>query len=119
MNRRKFIETSIAAGVFSAFPSRTFPATHQIEKVGVQLYSVRAAMKSDFTGTIAKVASIGYKEVEFAGYFNRSPSEVRSILDSNGLAAPSCHVGYDVVQNKWPETIEAAHTIGHSFIVCP
>jgi len=119
MNRRTFIETSIAAGVLSALPSRAFATTHQIEKVGVQLYTVRDAMKSDFTGTIAKVASIGYKEVEFAGYFNHSPSEVRAILDKNGLAAPSCHVGYDVVEKKWPETIEAAHTIGHSFIVCP
>ena len=119
MNRRTFIETSVAAGVLSALPSRALAATHQIEKVGVQLYTVRDAMKSDFTGTIAKVASIGYKEVEFAGYFNHSPSEVRAILDKNGLAAPSCHVGYDVVEKKWPETIEAAHTIGHSFIVCP
>ena len=119
MNRRTFIETSIAAGVLSALPSRAFAATHQIEKVGVQLYTVRDAMKSDFTGTIAKVASMGYKEVEFAGYFNHSPSEVRAILDKNGLAAPSCHVGYDVVEKQWPETIEAAHTIGHSFIVCP
>src|SRR6516162_10220349 len=119
MNRRTFIETSIAAGVLSALPSRAFATTYQIEKVGVQLYTVRDAMKSDFTGTIAKVASIGYKEVEFAGYFNHSPSEVRAILDKNGLAAPSCHVGYDVVEKKLPETIEAAHTIGHGFIVCP
>ena len=119
MNRRTFIETSVAAGVLSALPSRAFPATNQIEKVGVQLYTVRGAMKSDFTGTIAKVASIGYKEVEFAGYFNHSPSEVRATLDKNGLAAPSCHVDYDVVEKKWPETIDAAHTVGHSFIVCP
>ena len=82
MNRRTFIETSVAAGVLSALPSRAFPATNQIEKVGVQLYTVRDAMKSDFTGTIAKVASIGYKEMEFAGYFNHSPSEVRAILDT-------------------------------------
>src|SRR5215472_11258782 len=119
MNRRTFIETSVAAGVLSALPSRAFPATNQIEKVGVQLYTVRGAMKSDFTGTIAKVASIGYKEVEFAGYFNHSPSEVRATLDKNGLAAPSCHVDYNVVEKKWPETLEAAKTVGHSYIICP
>src|SRR6516225_2770749 len=119
MNRRTFVETSVAAGLLSALPSRAFPATNQIEKVGVQLDTVRGAMKSDFTGTIAKVASIGYKEVEFAGYFNHSPSEVRATLDKNGLAAPSCHVDYDVVEKKWSETIDAAHTVGHSFIVCP
>jgi sugar phosphate isomerase/epimerase len=119
MNRRTFIESTLATGVLASLPSKTFAATHQIEKVGMQLYTVRDAMKTDFVGTIAKVASIGYKEVEFAGYFNHSPSEVRAILDKNGLTAPSCHVAYDVVEKKWPETIEAAHTIGHSFIVCP
>jgi sugar phosphate isomerase/epimerase len=119
MNRRAFLESSIAAGVLASFPSAAFAATHQIAKVGVQLYTVRTLMKSDFAGTIAKVASVGYKEVEFAGYFGHSPAEVRSILDKNGLAAPSCHVSYDIVEKKWPETIEAAKTVGHSFIVCP
>jgi sugar phosphate isomerase/epimerase len=119
MNRRTFIESSFAAGVFAAFPSSALAETHQIAKVGVQLYTVRSLMKSDFPGTIAKVASTGYKEVEFAGYFDHSPAEVRSILDKSGLAAPSCHVSYDVVEKKWPETIEAARIIGHTFIVCP
>jgi sugar phosphate isomerase/epimerase len=119
MNRRAFVESSIAAGVLASFPSAASAATHQIAKVGVQLYTVRTLMKSDFAGTIAKVASVGYKEVEFAGYFGHSPAEVRSILDKNGLAAPSCHVSYDIVEKKWPETIEAAKTVGHSFIVCP
>jgi sugar phosphate isomerase/epimerase len=119
MNRRAFVESSIAAGVLASFPSAASAATHQIAKVGVQLYTVRTLMKSDFAGTIAKVASVGYKEVEFAGYFGHSPAEVRSILDKNGLAAPSCHVSYDIVEKKWPETMEAAKTVGHSFIVCP
>lgn len=119
MNRRTFIETSLATGVLASLPSTTFAATHQIAKVGVQLYTVRSNMKTDFAGTIAEVASIGYKEVEFAGYFDHSPKEVRALLDKNGLTAPSCHVGYDVVEKRWPETIEAAHTVGHTFIVCP
>jgi sugar phosphate isomerase/epimerase len=76
-------------------------------------------MKSDFEGTIAKVAATGYKEVEFAGYFDHSPKDVRAIIDKNGLAAPSCHVGYDVVEKKWPETLDAAHVVGHRYIVCP
>jgi len=76
-------------------------------------------MKRDFSGTIARVASVGYKEVEFAGYFHHPPPVIRAILDKNGLAAPSCHVGYNVVEKRWPETIEAAHTVGHTYIVCP
>jgi sugar phosphate isomerase/epimerase len=119
MQRRTFIQSSFATGVLASLPSTSFADTHQIQKVGVQLYTVRDLMKKDFEGTIAKVAATGYKEVEFAGYFDHSPKDVRTILEKNGLTAPSCHVSLDVVQNQWPQTIEAAKTIGQSFIVCP
>ena len=76
-------------------------------------------MKTDFDATIAKVAQTGYKEVEFAGYFGKTPQQVRAILEQNGLTSPSTHIDYDHVENKWPETLEMAKTIGHSFIVCP
>ena len=119
MNRRTFISTSIAASVVASRPSWAADAAHHIDRVGLQLYTVRDAMKTDFEGTIAKVAATGYKEVEFAGYFDHSPKDVRAILDKNGLASPSCHVGYDVVEKKWPETLEAAKIVGHSYIICP
>src|SRR6267378_867532 len=119
MNRRTFISTSIAASVVASRPSWAADTAHHIDRVGLQLYTVRDAMKTDFEGTIAKVAATGYKEVEFAGYFDHSPKDVRAILDKNGLASPSCHVGYDVVEKKWPETLEAAKIVGHSYIICP
>jgi sugar phosphate isomerase/epimerase len=118
MNRRTFVQTSIAATLAAAHPSWA-RAARKIERVGLQLYTVRELMKSDFEGTIAKVAQIGYKEVEFAGYCGKTPQEVRAILDKNGLAAPSTHVGYDIVENKWEETLDTAKAIGHSFVVCP
>ena len=136
MNRRKFIGSSVAAAALTAArPSWAAdsihhvdsPAVaHSIDRVGIQLYTVRAAMKTDFEGTIAKVAATGYKEVEFAGlfdpkggYFGRSPKDVRAILDQNGLAAPSAHAGYDVVEKRWPEALEAANIVGHRYIICP
>jgi len=120
MKRRTFIETSIAAAaVLAARPSWSAAGEHEIKKVGLQLYTVREEMPKDFEGTIAKVASTGYKEVEFAGYFNHSPKEVRAIVDKNGLTSPSTHIPYDIVETKWPETLDAAHTIGHEYIVCP
>ena len=120
MNRRTFISTSIAATIAAAArPSWAADAAHNIDRVGLQLYTVRHFMKKDFEGTIAKVAATGYKEVEFAGYFKHSPKDIHAILDKNGLAAPSCHVDYKVVEEKWSETIEAAKIIGHSYIICP
>jgi sugar phosphate isomerase/epimerase len=86
----------------------------------MQLYTVRGMMGTDVPGTIAKVAKIGYKEVEFAGYpYLYSPKDLRAILDANGLSSPSVHVSYDVVQHRMPQAIEAAHVIGHRYIICP
>ena len=120
MNRRTFIGTSVAATLTAAAsPSWAADTTHKINRIGLQLYTVRDAMKTDFEGTISKVAATGYKEVEFAGYFDHPPKDVRAILDKNGLAAPSAHVSYDLVEKKWPETLDAAKIIGHSYIICP
>jgi sugar phosphate isomerase/epimerase len=120
MKRRTFIETSIAAAaVYAARPSWAAASEHEIKRVGLQLYTVRTEMPKDFEGTIAKVAATGYKEVEFAGYFDHTPKEVRAIVDKNGLTAPSTHLGYDLIENKMPEMIEVAHVIGHKYIVCP
>ncbi len=120
MNRRTFLNTSIAATLATAAkPFLASEAAHKIDRIGLQLYTVREAMKTDFEGTIAKVATTGYKEVEFAGYFGHSPKAVRAILDKNSLAAPSAHVTYEMVEKKWPETIEAAKIVGHSFLICP
>jgi len=118
MNRRTFIATSIAAAVAGTRPAWSAETFH-IDRVGLQLYTVRDLMKKDFEGTIAKVAQIGYKEVEFAGYYDRSPQDVRAILEKDGLTSPSTHVGYDIVEKKWSEALDAAHTIGHTFVVCP
>ncbi len=118
MNRRTFIATSIAAAVAGTRPAWSAETFH-IDRVGLQLYTLRDLMKKDFDGTIAKVAQIGYKEVEFAGYYDRSPQDVRAILEKDGLTSPSTHVGYDIVEKKWSEALDAAHTIGHTFVVCP
>jgi sugar phosphate isomerase/epimerase len=118
MNRRTFLEILTAAAVLPRHLSWA-AAEHRIEKIGLQLYTVRDQMKADFDGTIAKVASIGYKEVEFAGYFGRTPEQVRAVIDRNGLTSPSCHVEYAVLTDQWPSIIESSKTIGQSYIVCP
>jgi sugar phosphate isomerase/epimerase len=119
MNRRTFISTSIAVSAASSLPAWGAEPTHHIDRVGLQLYTVRDQMKQDFDGTIAQVAQIGFREVEFAGYFGKSPKEARAILDKNGLTSPSTHVPYADIETKLPETIETAHIMGQKFVVCP
>jgi sugar phosphate isomerase/epimerase len=129
MNRRTFIESSVAAGVISATASPAWGAPHHIDRVGLQLYTVRDLMKQDFDGTVAGVAKIGYKEVEFAGYFGKSPKEVRALLDSNGLNSPSAHHPMEApaaehgkvpnLNDNLQQIIDGAHVIGQKFVVCP
>ncbi len=121
MNRRKFLETATTVTAATLLTSRLGWAAgeHKIEKIGVQLYTVRDLMKSDFDGTIAKVAQVGYKEVEFAGYFGRTGEQVRAACEKNGVSPVSTHVQYDELDDKFPAVIETSKTIGLKYIVCP
>ncbi|HEY2825933.1 MAG TPA: sugar phosphate isomerase/epimerase [Gemmatimonadales bacterium] len=118
MNRRTFVGSLGAVGVGLAsrrsLLSLTPPAT--LDAIGVQLYTVRTAMRQDFDGTLARVAAIGYTKVEFAGYFNRTPEQVKAALAAHRLVAPSTHMQPDVLEKNWEETIAAAHTMGHQYI---
>lgn len=87
--------------------------------IGVQLYSVRDEMKKDVAATLARIARIGYKEVEFAGYFDRTPQQIRAMLDSNGLTAPSSHLQTPILGDQWMATLDAAKVIGHEYVVVP
>jgi sugar phosphate isomerase/epimerase len=114
MDRRTFIGTLGAASLAIRHLSAA-----SIQKVGVQLYTVRDLMKQDFDGTLAKIAALGYKEVEFAGYFERTPAQVRDALKKNGLTAPSTHVDYISLRDKLPAVLETAKTVGHEYVVNP
>ena len=63
--------------------------------VGLELYSVRNALKDDLTGTVRTVAQVGYQCVEFyAPYFDWTDSqtkEMRKLLDELGLRCFSTH----------------------------
>jgi sugar phosphate isomerase/epimerase len=119
MHRRTFIESSIAAALVSATARPAWGAVHHIDRLGLQLYTVRDLMKQDFDGTIAGVAKIGYKELEFAGYHGKSPKEVRALLDANGLTSPSAHHSIELLDKNLQEILDGAQVIGQKFIVCP
>jgi sugar phosphate isomerase/epimerase len=91
----------------------------RLDRIGVQLYTLRHEMERDVPGTLARVARIGYKEVEFAGYFGREPTTLRLLLDTNGLSAPSAHVPYATMGDGWDAALDAAKVIGHEYLVIP
>ena len=119
MERREFVQTMAGAGLAIACTgSSRAPRAARLDKVGIQLYTVRDQMKADFEGTLAHIAEIGYKEVEFAGYFDHAAADVKAILNRHGLAAPSTHVAFEN-DEKWKAALDTAKTIGHEYIVMP
>jgi sugar phosphate isomerase/epimerase len=115
LNRRQFLGTLGAA----ALAARNVSAG-SIRRVGVQLYTVRTDLEKDFDGTLAKVAAIGYQEVEFAGYFGHTPQQVRDALRRHRLDAPSSHVDYPTLTgDAWSHALEDARIVGHRYLVNP
>ncbi|MDE2825817.1 MAG: TIM barrel protein [Bacteroidota bacterium] len=131
MNRRTFIKSSVAVpaavGVLAGCASDTEPeaeapetaSARSLERIGVQLYTVRNLLESDYEGTLRAVADAGYDEVETVWDAERNPDDIRALLDELGLAAPSTHVPIEALRTNLPSVIEAAQRLGHSYIVCP
>ena len=120
-NRRNFLATlGVAAlGLASrdaAAASEILAARKKIKRVGLQLYTVRDLMKADLPGTLAKVAAIGYKEVEFAGYFGHTPAQIRELLHRNGITSPSTHLPFDSLESGWQKQLDDAKAAGHQWV---
>jgi sugar phosphate isomerase/epimerase len=119
MERRDFLTTAGAIALGSVLPPAC-RAAHgaRLGKIGIQLYTVRDQMKADVEGTLARIAQIGYKEVEFAGYFDHPPEHIRAFLDRNGLTSPSTHM-MAADDAGWAKALDTAKAIGHEYVVAP
>src|SRR6266480_1250829 len=112
-DRRDFIRALGVAALGPVFHPLAPP--HNLDRIGLQLYTVRHQMEKDLEGTIARVAATGYREVEFAGYFGKSPRDVRALLDHHGLSSPSSHVS--LAPDQWRAALDAAPVVGHRYLV--
>jgi sugar phosphate isomerase/epimerase len=122
VDRREFLERlALAGGAVLVAGGRAAapPTARKARPVGVQLYTLRGPMKEDFAGTLEQVAAMGYDEVEFAGYFDHAPKQVRALLDRFDLSAPSAHVDWRALRKNLDRHISRAKTIGHRFLTIP
>ena len=87
--------------------------------LGLQLYTLRDLMSEDVAATLDLVAATGFREVEFAGYFEHTPAQMLALLDTAGLSAPSTHVGNKLFLEDAARLIDHAAEMGHEFIVVP
>jgi sugar phosphate isomerase/epimerase len=102
--------------------------------MGLQWFTLRAAMAHDAPGTLTRIAAIGYEEVETygfdpaaLGYYRMDAKAFRQLLADNNLTTSSGH--YDL--NKFVATpiddltryvdrcIDGAHALGQAYITWP
>lgn len=93
--------------------------SRHLHGIGIQMYMMRDEMRADLDGSLARVARLGYEEVEWWGNWNRTPAQLRTRLDELGLRVPTSHVGSDALETAALDaTLDGAATMGiHTVIV--
>jgi len=89
--------------------------------IGLQLFTLREMFAADPHGTLEKVAAVGYREIEFGGggYEAMDHAGLRRTMDRIGLRAPSIHVGYDLLLDRFDKSVGMAHALGAETVVLP
>ncbi len=89
------------------------------KRIGLQLYTLREPMESDFTGSLQRVAQLGFQGVEFAGYGGLAAGALRNLMGELGLAPVSSHVSFDELTQRTDAALAYALELGLSYVVCP
>jgi sugar phosphate isomerase/epimerase len=118
ISRRDFLRAGAAAAAAVGVGGKSLMAAKLKAPLGLQLYSVRALLPKDFDGTLAKLAADGYRNVEAAGYYNKTAAEWRKAMDAAGLRCTSTHHPLPQLSQHEDEFIEFAHTAGLDYLIC-
>lgn len=157
MNRRSFLARSGAAlGAGASLLTRARDAmaaqgariaergagTDRLGAIGVQLFSLPKLLEQDLDGTLAMLASLGYREVELygpygfstpaaieswkamgarlgftaSGTYGRTPQAFRTMLDRHGLRAASGHIELASLLERPEQVGEAAQALGLKYL---
>lgn len=98
MDRRSLLVSLAAGGAFAATGGSVFaaPAKGFFARtglpVGLQLYTLGTEPRKDIDGTFARLASIGYRELELPELYGKTPKEMRAAADRAGLKLGSIHL---------------------------
>ena len=85
---------------------------------GIQMYSLRDITGQDLEGALKAVSDMGYRMVEFAGFFGHSAEDVRDMLTKYNLVCRGTHSGLGDLLNDFEGTVKYHQTIGnHNYII--
>jgi sugar phosphate isomerase/epimerase len=86
--------------------------------LGIQLYTVRAETTKDLEGTLRKIYDLGFREIEFAGYYDKAPADLLRLMRSIGFTLVSAHTGASDIAANSAQIIADAKALGLKYIVC-
>jgi sugar phosphate isomerase/epimerase len=116
ITRRRFISsTSAAAALLYTGVGR---AASLGLPVGLQLYSVRTLLPTDYAGTLKQVGALGYKEVEAAGFFNLPVEQVKTAMQAAALRCVSAHYPLALLRQHLDEILPFCKSLGVGYVVC-
>ncbi len=120
IGRRTFVKSASATAACASLWSRAprLMANRLGLPIALQLYSVRDLLPRDYEGTLRQLGMLGYREVEAAGFFGRSPSEVKQAMEHAGLSCVSAHYPLNHLLPKVDDVIQFGKDLGLKYIVC-
>jgi sugar phosphate isomerase/epimerase len=117
-SRRSFLKASAALAAAACAGADRLMGEHLHMPIGLQLYSVRNLLPKDFEGTLNQLAAAGYKEVEAAGYFDKTAADFGNALNKAGLKCVSTHHQLTQLKTQFNQLIEYGQALGLDYIIC-
>ncbi|MFC0772620.1 sugar phosphate isomerase/epimerase family protein [Terrimonas alba] len=135
INRRDFIVQStslVSASILAIHGIST--ASSPKYKMGLQLFTIREPLAKDLSGTIKKIAAIGYEDCETYGYepekgkyYGLKAAAFKQLLADHNMITTSGHYDFtkffdkpaDALMRYADQCIEGAHALGQRYITWP
>jgi sugar phosphate isomerase/epimerase len=118
LSRRTFLVSAGAGMAAGAVMSKTAFAAGSKVPLGIQMWTVKTEAEKDLEGTLKKLFALGFREIEFAGYYDKTAADLGRLLKGIGLTPVSTHAGADDIAAKPEQIIADAKTLGLKYIIC-
>lgn len=118
LSRRSFlISAGVGVAAGSTLSSLAFADHHESVPLGIQLWTVKSEAEKDLEGTLRKVYAAGFREIEFAGYYGKSPADLARLMKGIGFSLVSTHAGAADIAKSGDKIIADAKALGLKYIV--
>ncbi len=109
----------IVATIFASESLIADEAPQTIDKIGVQLYTLRDEANKNLENVINKISLMGYEQVELHTLYGKKAGEIKLLLDKYRLRAYATHRAYNLIKEDLMGTLSDARTLGLEYVIIP